>query len=158
MPEQMETAQVTTPPVSDDHRLQKRHTIAALVYFLYGLFYLFGAQYLTTMGMSARGMSHSKLWFGIGTIVLILFPYLIYKRFAIGLSVWSKARRQSQTLWINFTLLLALAVGVKIYALLRDGLYTITPLHTAGLIVVVINTISLLWAGLSKPLWITRHS
>lgn len=158
MAKQMETAQAVTPSVSDDHRLRKRHTIAAVVYFLYGLFYLFGAQYLTTMGMSARGMSHSKLWFGIGTIVLILFPFLIYKQFAIGLSVWGKARQQYQTLWINFTLLLALAVGVKIYALLRDGLYTRTPLHTVGLIVVVINTISLLWAGLSKPVWTTRHS
>lgn len=158
MSEQIETARAATPSVSDDHRLQQRHTIAAVVYFLYGLFYLFGAKYLTTMGMGARGMPHSNLWFGIGTLILLLFPILIYKQFAIGLSVWRKARRQYHTLWINFTLLLALAVSGKIYALLHAGLYARTPIHTAGLIVVVINAISLLWAGLSKPVWTTRHS
>lgn len=158
MSELIETAHAATPSASDDHRIQKRHTIAAVVYFLYGLFYLFGAQYLTTMGMGVRGMSRSKLWFGIGTLILILFPILIYKQFAIGLSVWGKARQQYNTLWINFTLLLAIAVSGKIYALLHAGLYTRTPVHTAGLIVVVINTISLLWAGLSKPVWTTRHS
>lgn len=144
-------------PPSAEQRLQKRHTIAAVVYFLYGLFYLFGAQYLTTMGMSARGASSSKAWFLIGGIILIVFPLLIYKRFAIGLSLWSKAQ-QYKTLWINFTLLLGVAVSLKIFGLLRGALYMESPLHMAGLIVVIINTMSLLWAGLSKPVWTTRHS
>lgn len=158
MPEQMETAQAATSSASDNGRLRKRHTIAAVVYFLYGLYYLFGAQYLTTMGMSGRGMSNSRWWFAIGTIILVLFPLLIYKRFAIGLSLWGKARQHYQTLWINFTLLLGIIVSFRIYFLLRAGLYAKTPLHTVALIVVVITALTLLWAGLRKPVWITRHS
>ena len=143
---------------SAEQRFQKRHTIAAVVYFLYGLFYLFGAQYLTTMGMSERGMSGSKWWFWIGATLLVLFPLLIYKRFAIGLSLWGKGQRRYKTLCINFTLLLGVLVSIRVYFLIDAELYAKTPLHLAGLVIGIINAVMLLWAGLSKPVWTTRHT
>lgn len=155
---QTDTPHAETSSSSRTNDLQRRHNIAAVVYFLYGLFYLFGAQYLTTMGMSARGMSNSKLWFAIGAVVLIVFPWLIYKQFSIGLSLWNKSRQSYTTLSISFTLLLGIAVCLKIYGLLRGALYAKTLLHTAGLVVVVINAAVLLWTALGKPMWITRHT
>lgn len=154
---QTDTPHAETSSSSRTNDLQWRHNIAAAVYFLYGLVYLFGAQYLTTMGMSARGMVNSKLWFAIGTVILIVFPWLIYKQFSIGLSLWNKSRQSYTTLSISFTLLLGIAVCLKIYGLLRGALYTKTLLHTAGLVVVVINATVLLWTALGKPMWITRH-
>ncbi|MCZ6874057.1 MAG: hypothetical protein O7G88_11115, partial [bacterium] len=112
---------------SSGNHLQRRHSIAAVVYFFYGLVYLLGAQYLTAMGMSARGMSNSKWWFLIGAMILILFPWLIYKQFSIGLSLWNKSQQSYKTLSINFTLLLGITVCFKIYGLLRGALYTQTP-------------------------------
>lgn len=158
MSEQADTPHAETSSSSRTNDLQRRHNIAAAVYFLYGLVYLFGAQYLTTMGMTARGMSHSKMWFAIGAMILILFPWLIYKQFSIGLSLWNKSRQAYTTLSISFTLLLAIAVCLKIYGLLRDALYTKTLLHTAGLVAVVINATVLLWAAWGKPMWITRRT
>ena len=155
---QAETTPVQSPPTPSWERLQKRHTIAAVVYFLYGLFYLFGAQYLTRMGMTERGMSNSKLFFIIGGIIAILFPLLIHNRFALALSLWQKPREQRNTLFINFTLILGLLVVARVIALLRGGLYAKTPLHTAALIIAGINAACLLWAGLSKPVWVTRAS
>ena len=158
MLEQTDTPHSKTFSSSSGKHLQRRHSIAAVVYFLYGLVYLFGAQYLTTMGMSARGMSNSKWWFLIGAIILILFPWLIYKQFSIGLSLWNKSQQSYKTLSISFTLLLGIAVCFKIYGLLRGATYTKTLLLTAGLIVVAINAAILLWAGSSKPMWITRQA
>jgi hypothetical protein len=136
--------------------LHRRHTIAAIVYFVYGVFYLFGAQYLTSMGMTERGMSNPTLFFVLGGVIAILFPLLIYSRFAIALSVWWKPRRHRKTLYISFTLVLGLLVVARVIALLRGGLYLRTPLHTAALIMAVINAACLLWAGLSKPGWVSR--
>lgn len=150
------TTQRPTVPAGDS--LQKRHTVAALVYFLYGVFYLFGAQYLTSMQMTQRGMSHSKLFFFIGGVITMLFPLLIYSRFALALSLWWKPQAQRKTLFISFTLLLGLLVMARVMALLRGGLYTKTPLHTAALIIAAINAACLLWAGLSRPAWVTRDA
>ena len=140
---------------SSGNHLQRRHSIAAVVYFFYGLVYLLGAQYLTARGMSARGMAYSKWWFLMCAIFLILFPWRIYKQFGLGISLWNKSQQTYKTLSISFTLLLGIAVCFKIYGLLRGALYTQTPLHTAALIAVAINAVVLLWAGLSKPMWIT---
>ena len=137
-------------------KLQKRHTIAAVVYFLYGVFYLFGAQYLTSMRMTERGMSNPSLFFVIGAVIAVLFPLLIYSRFALALSWWWTPRQQRKTLLVNFTFLLGLLVVARVVALLRGGLFLKTPLHTAALIIAVLNAACLLWAGLSKPVWVTR--
>jgi hypothetical protein len=142
------------PPTWD--YLQKRHTLAAVVYFLYGVFYLFGAQYLTSMGMTARGMSNPGLFFAIGATIAVLFPLLIYSRFALALSLWWTPRHHRKTLFLNFALILGLLVVARVVALLRGGLYLKTSLHTAALIIAALNAACLLWAGLSKPVWVTR--
>jgi hypothetical protein len=136
--------------------LQARHTLAAVVYFLYGVLYLFGAQYLTSMRMTERGMSRPRLFFIIGVVITLLFPLLIYSRFALALSVWWKPHSHRKTLFISFTCLLGLLVVARVVALLRGGLYLKTPLHTAALIVAAVTAATLLWAGLSKPLWVVR--
>jgi hypothetical protein len=151
-----ETISPQPPGLSPWKKLQKRHTIAAVVYFLYGVFYLFGAQYLTSMRMTERGMSNSSLFFAIGAVIAVLFPLLIYSRFALALSLWWAPRQYRKTLFVNFTLLLGLLVVARVVALLRGGLYLKTPLHTAALIIAAINAACLLWAGLSKPVWVTR--
>ena len=122
------------------------------------MFYLFGAQYLTSMRMAERGMSQSSLFFVIGGIITVLFPLLIYSRFALALSLWWHPRRQRKTLFISFTLLLGFLVLLRVMALLRGGLYAKTPLHTAALIVAMITTTCLIWAGLSRPAWVARES
>ena len=151
-----ETTAIQRPTASAGEALQKRHTVAAFVYFLYGVFYLFGAQYLTSMQMTQRGMSNSRLFFFLGGVITILFPLLIYSRFALALSLWWKPQAQRNTLFISFTLLLGLLVVARVMALLRGGLYTKTPLHTAALLIAAINAVCLFWAGLRRPVWITR--
>ncbi len=147
-----------SPMVPNWERIQKRHTVAAVVYFLYGVFYLFGAQYLTRMRMTERGMSNSSLFFVLGATITILFPLLIYSRFALALSLWWKPQAQRKTLFLNFTLILGLLVILRVIALLRGGLYAKTPLHTAALIIAAMNAACLVWASASQPLWISRES
>lgn len=154
----------TTPdaPVTASHRaarIQRRHTIAAVIYFIYGLFYLFGAQYVTGMGMSERGESTSApMFFVIGGVIAILFPFLIHRIFAFGLSLsWFKQMRRS-TLYISFTLILGLLVAGRVYSLIQLEFYAKSPPHIAGLLIAAINAAFLLWAGLSRPVWISRQS
>jgi hypothetical protein len=149
------TTQPREAPPQDD--LQKRHTVAALVYFAYGVFYLFGAQYLTNMQATARGMSNPGLFFFLGGVITILFPFLIYSRFAVALSLRWHSQAQRTTLFVNFTLLLGLLVMARVVALLRGGLYAKTPWHTAALLIAAINAACLLWAGLGQPVWMTRE-
>jgi len=54
---------------------------AALSYLIYGCLYLAGAAYIAASGLSGRPMtSRSALvWFGVGAILIILFPWLISK-------------------------------------------------------------------------------
>jgi hypothetical protein len=153
---QTETTSQQPDRAFQDH-LQRRYTIAALVYFLYGLFYLFGAQYFTGMqGMqaAARGMSNPERFFVIGIAITILFPLLIYKRFALALPFyWHPS---TKTLFINFTSVLGLAVILRALFLWRNGHYMKSPLHTAALIVTVINAACLIWASMSRPLWVVH--
>lgn len=139
-------------------RIQRRHTIAAVVYFLYGLFYLFGAQYLTPMRVAESGMSNPRAFFILGAIFTVLFPLLIYSRFILGLSLWWQPRAHRATLFINFTLLLAPLVTIRVVWLILSGAYARTWLHTAGVVVAAINAVFLLWAGLSLPGWTSRDS
>lgn len=138
-------------------QIQRRHTIAAVVYFAYGLFYLFGAQYLTSMQATQRGMSNPSLFFAIGAVIAVLFPLLIYSRFALALSLAWRPRSLRKTLYVNFTLILGLLVVLRVLALLRGSLYAKSPLHTAALVVAAINAACLLWAGLSRAVWVTRE-
>ena len=142
------------PPWRD--HVQQRHTIAALVYFVYGVFYLFGAQYLTSMQATQRGMANPRLFFVLGGIITVVFPLLIYSRFALALSWRPRAHRQ--TLYINFALLLGLLVIARVIALLRGGLFMKSVLHTAALVVAAINATCLVWAGMSRPVWVTREA
>jgi len=148
----------TQPPVAPaGDALQKRHTVAALVYFAYGVFYLLGAQYLTSMQATTRGMSNPRLFFFLGGVITILFPFLIYSRFALALSLRWQPQAHRTTLFVSFTLLLGLLVLARVVALLRGGLYARTPWHTAALLIAAINAACLLWAGLGRPVWITRE-
>jgi hypothetical protein len=153
-----ESTQTTTlsalPPTGKP--LQQRYTIAALVYFLYGLFYLFGAQYLTSIQATQRAMSNPRLFFVIGTLLVIILPPLIYTRFALAFSLYWKPQTQRKTLFIDFTLLLGCLVIMRVIALIHGKLYLKTPLHTIALIVAVINATCLVWAGVSRPVWVTR--
>src|SRR5215468_744631 len=137
---------------------QQRYTVAALVYFFYGLFYLFGAQYLTSMQATGRAMSNPRLFFALGALLVVLLPPLIYSRFALALSLYWKPQTQRKTLFIDFTLLLGCLVIMRVVALLHGKLYLKTPLHTVALIVAVINATCLVWAGVSRPVWVTREA
>jgi hypothetical protein len=137
-------------------KAQRRYAVAALVYFLYGLFYLFGAQYLTSMQATERAMSNPKLFFALGALLVVFLPPLIYYRFALGLSLSWKPQRK--TLFVDFTLLLGCLVLMRVVALIHGKLYLKTPLHTVALIVAVINATCLIWAGVSRPVWVTREA
>jgi hypothetical protein len=153
-----ESMKTTTPDAlfHTGKHLQQRYTIAALVYFLYGLFYLFGAQYLTSMQATERAMSNPRFFFALGALLVVLLPLLIYSRFALAFSLYWTPQAQRKTLFIDFTLLLGCLVIMRIIALAYGQLYLKTPLHTAALIVAVINATCLIWAGVSRPIWVTR--
>lgn len=138
-------------PVQD--RLQKRHTTAAIVYFIYGIYYLFGAQYLTNMQSTERGMSNPTVFFILGGIIAVTFPILIYRRTGLGVSFHQRASGRYVSYQISFTLLLGLLVCARVVALLRGGLYLKTPLHTVALGLAAINAACLLWAGLGQAWW-----
>lgn len=145
---------MTRPPASAvQDRLQKRHTIAAIVYFIYGVYYLFGAQYLTSMQSTQRGMSNPSAFFILGGIIAITFPILIHRRTGIGVSFLQRASRRHSSYHLSFTLLLGLLVSARVVALLQGGLYLKSPLHTAALVLAVINAACLLWAGLGQAWW-----
>src|SRR6266446_1795712 len=141
--------------------LQQRYTIAASVYFLYGVCYFFGAQYFMSMQDTERGMAYaaySTFFFILGSLITVLFPLLIYSRFALAVSWYWRPHAQYKTLYINFTLLLGLLVIFRIYLLLRGNIFMKTPLHMAALIVTFINATCLVWAGVSRPVWVTREA
>jgi hypothetical protein len=153
------TAAPTDATPRNSERIQRRHTIAAVVYFLYGLFYLFGAKYITSMVESTgRGSSNSWLFFVLGGMIAVLFPLLIYSRFAVAFSLRWPSSSQRKTAHISFTLLLGILVVARVAALVHGELYLKTPLHTAALVMAAINAAVLLWAGLSQPAWITRDA
>jgi hypothetical protein len=153
------TAETTDATRHHSQRIQRRHTIAAVVYFLYGLFYLFGAQYITSMVESTgRGSSNSWLFFVLGGVIAVLFPLLIYSRFAFAFSLRWPSSLQRKTAYISFTLLLGILVVARVAALVNGGLYMKTPLHTAALVIAAIDAAVLLWAGLGQPAWITRDA
>lgn len=138
-------------PVRD--RLQTRHTMAAVVYFVYGIYYLFGAQYLTSMQSTERAMSNPKVFFILGGIIAVAFPILIYRRTGIGISFLHRASGGHRSYQISFTLLLGLLVCARVAALLRGGLYLKSPLHTVALVLAAVNAAFLLWAGLGQAWW-----
>ena len=145
---------MTQPPAAPPRdRLQTRHTLAAIVYFIYGIYYLFGAQYLTSMQTTERGMSNPNAFFVLGGIIAIAFPILIYRRTGIGVSFLRRASGRHAGFQISFTLLLGLLVGARVVALLQGGLYLKSPLHTIALGLAGVNAAFLLWAGLGQAWW-----
>ena len=141
--------------------LQQRYTIAASVYFLYGVCYLFGSQYFMSMQDTQRGMtyaSYATFFFVVGGLITVLFPLLIYSRFAFAVSWYWRPHARYKTLSISFTFLLGLLVLLRIYWLLRDNVFMKTPLHTVAFIVTVVNAACLIWAGVSRPFWVTREA
>ena len=152
------TKTTTLNALSPTEKSQQRYTLAALVYFLYGLFYLFGAQYLTSIRATERAMSNPRFFFALGALLAILLPLLIYSRFALALSLYWKPQTQRKTLFVDFTLLLGCLVIMRVIALIHGKLYLKTPLHTVALIVAVINATCLVWAGVRRPFWITREA
>ena len=138
-------------PVQD--RLQKRHTVAAIVYFIYGIYYLFGAQYLTSMQSTQRAMSNPTVFFILGGIITVAFPILIYLRIGLGVSFFQRASGRPRSYQISFTLLLGLLVCARVVALLKGGLYLKSPLHTVALVLAVLNAACLLWAGFGQAWW-----
>ena len=142
--------------------VQQRHTIAASVYFFYGACYFFGAQYFMSMQDTQRGMAYvaySTFFFILGGLIAVLFPLLVYSRFALAVSWYRRPHAQYKTLHISFTLLLGLLVIFRIYwQFLRGNVFMKTPLHMAALIVTVINATCLIWAGVSRPVWVTREA
>ena len=152
-----ETTTLSPLPPAGPH-VQQRYTLAAFVYFLYGLFYLFGAQYLTNMPATERAMSNPTLFFALGALLVVLLPPLIYSRFALALSLYWRPHSQRKTLFVDFTLLLGCLVIMRVIALIHSKLYLKTPLHTVALIVAVINATCLVWAGVSRPVWVSREA
>jgi hypothetical protein len=47
---------------------------------------------------------------------------------------------------------------MRVVALIHGKLYLKTPLHTVALIVAVINATCLVWAGVNRPVWVTREA
>ena len=142
-----------SPPAPVRDRLQTRHTIAAVVYFVYGMYYLFGAQYLTSMQTTERAMSNPKAFFILGGIIAVAFPILIYRRTGLGVSFLQRASGRHRSYQLSFTLLVGLLVCARVVALLRGGLFLKTPLHTAALVLAALNAACLLWAGLGQAWW-----
>jgi hypothetical protein len=55
---------------------------AAIAYLVYGILYLGGAVYLVGQGMGVRGMAGGRpgvVWFVLGTLFVVVFPWLIAK-------------------------------------------------------------------------------
>jgi MFS family permease len=140
---------------------QQRYTVAALVYFFYGVCYFFGSQYFMSMQDTERGMAYAAyatFFFIAGGLITVVFPLLIYSRFALAVSWNWRPHAQYKTLHISFTMLLGFLVIFRSYLLLRSNAFMKTPLHMAALIITVINATCLIWAGMSRPVWVTRES
>lgn len=137
---------------------QWRYTLAALVYFGYGLVYLFGAHYLTNMQMSERAMPNSQGYFIIGAVLVLLLPWLIYRRFALACAWYSPRYGHQTTVGLDFTLLLGCLVSARVVALVWGQSYLKTPLHTVACVVALLTATCLLWAGFSRPWWSRRDT
>ena len=150
----------TLPPTGKPLQQRYTHCRHASIFFTV-LCYLLGSQYFMSMQDTQRGMayaSYATFFFVLGGLITVLFPLLIYSRFAFAVSWYWRPHAQYKTLSINFTLLLGLLVIFRIYWLLRDNVFMKTPLHTAAFIVTVINAACLIWAGVSRPFWVTREA
>ena len=80
---------------------QEKFRQAALSYLIYGCLYLGGAIYVAVTGIVGRAMTTRSgvIWFGVGAILVVLFPWLISKGY-----VWLTR--------ILFFLVLFRAIGV----------------------------------------------
>ena len=91
---------------------EARFRQAAWAYLVYGLLYMAGAIYLATQGIGTRGMTGTTrgvIWFVLGTLFLVVFPWLI-----------SKGAQGAGYLW--FTRILALLVAYRAFEVARVAL------------------------------------
>src|SRR3990172_2380058 len=69
---------------------------AAWAYGVYGVSYLGGAVTLAAMGVTPRALaSRDWVWFGLGGIILILFPWLLWR----GDTWFARGRVDTHGLW-----------------------------------------------------------
>lgn len=92
---------------------------AAVAYLIYGIIYLAGAIYLSTLGLSDRGSMENMgwIWYAVGALMVIGIPYLI----------WREIR------W--FTLLIAVFMMYRVYELIRiamQGQQDLIPMPWGG--------------------------
>lgn len=61
---------------------QEKFRKAAWAYVAYGVCYLGGALYLAAMGIAPRALrSGDWVWFAMGGVIVILFPWLLWRGF-----------------------------------------------------------------------------
>ena len=85
---------------------------AAWAYFVYGIIYMGGAVYLASQGIGPRGMSgrsSSLVWFSLGALFILVFPWLI-----------SRGTKGAGYLW--FTRILTLLVAYRAFEVGRIAL------------------------------------
>jgi hypothetical protein len=87
---------------------EQRFRQAAWTYFGYGMLYMAGAIYLATQGVGARGTPAAPgvIWFVLGTLFIIVFPWLI-----------ARGTRGSGYVW--FTRVLTLLVAFRAFGVGR---------------------------------------
>lgn len=87
---------------------EERFRQAAWTYFGYGMLYMAGAIYLATQGVGARGTRAAPIviWFVLGTLFLVVFPWLI-----------ARGTRGCGYVW--FTWVLTLLVAFRAFGLGR---------------------------------------
>lgn len=94
---------------------QEKFRQAALAYLAYGILYMAGALTLAAAGASPRAMGRGAwVWFGIGAVVLVLFPWLLWRG-----SKW-------------FARLLVLLMALRAYGVLRVALAGGGPVPLPG--------------------------
>ena len=90
---------------------------AAVAYLVYGVVYLGGAVYLAGHGIGARGMTGTAggiLWFVLGTLFIVVFPWAI-----------AKGARRTGYLW--FTRILTLLVAFRAFGVGQVALKPTIP-------------------------------
>ena len=87
---------------------EERFRQAAWTYFGYGMLYMVGAIYLVTQGVGARGTQAAPVvaWFVLGTLFIVVFPWLI-----------ARGTRGRRYVW--FTRVLTLLVAFRAFGVGR---------------------------------------
>ncbi|MBI4639747.1 MAG: hypothetical protein HY731_03585 [Candidatus Tectomicrobia bacterium] len=102
---------------------EKKYRQAALTYLIYGLIYMGGAIYITWIGAAARAMREGAyIWFALGSLLIVIFPWLIAKRWEIAIRTYPEEMRTRERVVFSqkwFACLLALLLLVRIWGLIK---------------------------------------